>query len=57
MKATHAEFSFCDEPELDETDLEYQASIRPQFKDAYEFGRACRSLAVPVKSSEVVATI
>ena len=46
-----------DESEFDESELEFSTSVRPLFKDAYDFGRACRSLAIPVKSNEEFATI
>lgn len=57
MKATDAEYSLCEESELDETEFEFSAYIRPQFKDAYDFGRACRSLAIPVKRTEEFAAV
>jgi len=49
MIATDAEYTLYEESELDETDFEFWTSIRPQFKDANDFGRACRSLAIPAR--------
>lgn len=57
MKTTDAEYSLYEEAEFDETEFEFEACIRPQFKDADEFGRACRSLAIPARSREEFATI
>lgn len=47
MYATDAERSLHQETEFEETDFEFSAYIRPQFKDANDFGRACRALAIP----------
>jgi hypothetical protein len=55
MNAIAAEFSLYEESDLDETELELSTTVRFQFKDAYEFGRACRSLAIPVNSREEFA--
>ncbi len=37
------------EPDLYESAWEFAAATRPHFKDASDFGRACRLLAIPVK--------
>ena len=50
MNATAAEYALYEKPKLGETEFEFSACIRPQFKDANEFGSACRSLALSVKS-------
>ncbi len=47
----------ADESELYETEWEYAAATRPHFKDASEFGRACRLLAIPVKRRHSFAGI
>ena len=62
MAAASAEFSLykefdLEESELDESELEFSTSVRPLFKDAYDFGRACRSLAIPAKNREEFAPI
>jgi len=62
MNATSAEFSLyaesgLDDIELDETELDFSPWARLHFKDAYDFGRACRSLAIPVKSREEFAAV
>lgn len=55
MNATAAELSVYEESDLDETELEFSPWAREVFKDAYEFGRACRSLAIPAQSREEFA--
>jgi len=57
MNAASAEFSLYEESDLDETELEFSPWARELFKDAYDFGRACRSLAIPVKSREEFAAV
>lgn len=57
MIAASAEFSLYEESDLDEAELEFSPWARPQFKDACDFGRACRSLAIPVKSREEFAAV
>ena len=52
----------ADEPDLDESDLyetewDFAAATRPHFKDASEFGRACRLLAIPAKRRNRYAEI
>lgn len=49
MNATAADYSLYEESKLGETEFEFSACIRPQFKDANEFGSACRSLALSAK--------
>ena len=56
MNTTYAEYSLNEESNFDETEWEFSSSIRPQFKDAYDFGRACRLLAIPGKSREASLT-
>jgi hypothetical protein len=55
MNAVAAEFSLYEESESDATELELSTTVRFQFKDACEFGRACRSLAIPVNGREEFA--
>ena len=50
MNATAAEYSLNEESKLGEIEFEFSTCIRPPFKDANEFGSACRSLALSVKS-------
>jgi len=45
MYVTDAERSLQQETGFDETEFEFSAYVRPQFKDANDFGRACRALA------------
>jgi len=56
MNANDVEYFLDEESEFDETEWEFAAAIHPQFKDAIEFGRACRSLAIPESNSEECAT-
>ncbi len=49
MDAIDADVSLYAIYALDESEWEFAAAIRPQCKDANEFGRACRTLAMPVK--------
>jgi hypothetical protein len=50
MNATADECSLYEEPKLGESAFEFSPCIRPQFKDANEFGSACRSLALSANS-------
>lgn len=47
MYDTDAERPIHQEIDFDETDFEFSTYIRPQFKDANDFGRVCRALAIP----------
>ena len=56
MNTADAEFSLYEESDIDEIRWEYPAFIRPQFKDACDFGRVCRSLAIPVQPRQEFLT-
>lgn len=48
MTTAAAECSVNDVPDLDQDDSDAPGSIYPQFKNAEDFGKVCRSLALAV---------
>lgn len=48
MNTAAAECSVNEVPDLDEDEFDCATSIHAQFKDAGDFGKACRSLALSV---------